>query len=98
MDDEPLPNVCVHFIPENGRESVGMIDKEGKFEAAYLPRVMGAKLGKHKVVIDSISDDDTDREAIKSRRIIPAKYNVQTTLSAEIQRGKNVCDFELTSE
>jgi hypothetical protein len=98
MDGEPLPNVCVHFIPENGRESVGTTDKDGKYQASYLPKVMGVRLGKQKVMIEVFFDDDTDREAIKARRKIPAKYNAQTTLTAEIKRGKNVCDFQLTSE
>ncbi len=29
---------------------------------------------------------------------IPARYNKQTTLTAEVNKGQNTFDFELTSE
>ena len=99
MDGDPLPNVVVHFVPENGgRESAGMTDENGKYQAIYLPKVMGVKLGKQKVMIAAFINDETDREERKALRKIPAKYNAETTLSVEIKPGKNVCNFELTSE
>lgn len=94
MGGGPPPNVCVHFIPENGPAPGSTIDQDGKYQPCYPPKAMGDRIGKQKVVIEALFDDDTDRTAIKARSKIPTKYNAQTTLITGTKRGKNVYDFE----
>jgi hypothetical protein len=47
----PVPNVYVHFVPENGRPSMGQTDAQGRFTLAYDPQTKGVQRGKHKVWI-----------------------------------------------
>jgi hypothetical protein len=46
---QPVPNAYVHFVPENGRPSMGETDANGKFTLTYDPENKGAERGKHRV-------------------------------------------------
>jgi hypothetical protein len=101
MDDEPLADVWVMFNPTQGRTSMARTDKSGKYELMYLEGAEGANLGTHKVVIVTFNEDEAEElrsatgEPIKEP--IPATYNTQTTLTAEVKEGENVIDFPLKS-
>lgn len=49
---KPVPNLVVHFVPEQGRESVGTTDDKGAFKLTYERNVEGAVRGKHKVYVE----------------------------------------------
>jgi len=55
---KPVTNAYVHFIPENGRPSMGETDQNGKFTLTYDPQTKGAQLGKHRVWVqyNSLAD------------------------------------------
>ena len=97
LDGNPLPGVQVTVIPENGRASVGFTDKDGNYKAVYLADKMGVKIGASKVSINYFVDEDADKSELKSKPPIPVKYNAKTGLTVEIKPGKNVHNFELTS-
>ena len=48
---KPVPNAYVHFVPENGRPSIGETDQNGKFTLTYDPQTKGAERGKHRVFV-----------------------------------------------
>ncbi len=98
LDGEPLTDGIVYFIPPEGRSSVGNTDKNGVYVMGYLPKVLGARLGKHKVVIKTYWPDETSPEALSAVDKIPKKYNSETTLTAEVKAGKNTINFELTKD
>lgn len=99
LDGNPVEGVSVQFIPEKGRSSNGLTNEKGRFELSYLPQTKGAKVGKHKVIIQTpVSEDEFDPEAPKPVEKIPAKYNTKSTLTAEVKAGENQLDFELTSK
>ncbi len=108
MDGAPVAGARVVFTPEQGRRSVGATDREGKYELAFTEDQKGAVLGTHSVSIEwtgEDADEDEMAEAVDAEPggglkevEIPAKYNTATTLTAQVDAGSNVRDFDLTSE
>jgi hypothetical protein len=101
LDDKPLGNVWVMFSPTTGRTSVGRTDENGKYELMYLEETKGANLGSHKVAIMTYHEDELEELRAASeepvKEPIPAKFNSQTTLTADVKEGPNVIDFPLKS-
>ena len=48
----PVPNVIVHFVPENGHPSQGLADQQGKFTLVYDRTTKGAVVGMNKVYVE----------------------------------------------
>ena len=109
MDDAPLSGVQVMFSPENGRPAIGMTNAEGKYALKYIRETMGCKVGPNKVEIglaegadeESKSGDSEDAAPAKPKKSskprIPARYNSNTELTADVKPGENVFDFKLES-
>jgi len=97
MDGAPLAGVQVSFAPSEGRESHGITDAEGRYELIYIGRTKGAKVGSHRVYVTTPIEDESDPDARKIQETIPAKYNKDTILTAEVTAGKNTVDLELES-
>ena len=92
LDGKPLADARVIFEPaEGGRASTGLTNAEGKYELIYIRKDKGAKLGPHLVRISVTNPDAANRE------LLPARYNAQTTLRADVKPGSNEINFTLTS-
>lgn len=52
---QPLPNVRIYFVPDDGRPSWGVSDDNGKFVLDYDLDYDGAKVGNHTVWIQDES-------------------------------------------
>ncbi len=92
LDAQPLADAAVVFSPvTGGRQSMGITDSDGRFELTYIRDIRGAKLGRHKVSITTASEESPEE-------MLPVRYNAETTLTAEVKPGDNICDFPLTSE
>ncbi len=98
LDGKPLVNVWVGFAPRDGRSSMGLTDKDGRYKLDYLFDTPGAKVGQHTVTITTPQEDESGGEVPNFRELIPAKYNTKTTLTAEVKPGQNKIDFALTSK
>lgn len=48
---QPVANLHLHFLPENGRPSWGATDSTGRFKLNYTSDQDGAVVGKHKVFV-----------------------------------------------
>ncbi len=48
---QPVANLHLHFLPENGRPSWGATDPTGRFKLNYTTDEDGAVVGKHKVFV-----------------------------------------------
>ena len=98
MDGKPLENAEIVFAPSSGRPSMGLTDSNGKYELTYIRDVKGAVPGTHKVRIttrpESRPDDYTGPQF---KETIPAKYNADTTLTADVKAGENTFNFDLQS-
>lgn len=103
LDSRPLANATVVFHPADGRPSMGKTDEMGDFELSYIREEKGALIGKHTVSISTYqeADPDSENEAIRqgAPEVVPSRYNVRTTLTAEVVPGDTArFDFLLDSD
>jgi hypothetical protein len=97
LDGQPLPSAEVIFQPQDGRPSTGLTDQQGRYELIYSRDTKGAMIGSHTVRITPLIVDD-DGNPLPDARPLPAKYNTQSTLTAQVAAGANTIDFPLTSD
>ena len=69
---------------------MGVTDENGHYELKYIRQINGAKIGPNSVRI-------TMAAGAAYRGRIPARYHAQSTLSENIQAGKNTFNFDLKS-
>lgn len=103
FEGSPLSGASVTFMPDNGRPASGTTDSAGNYELTYIRDTKGCKVGHSKVVITSVveganemeneGDDATPAEAAKEK--LPAKYNTDTELEADVKAGENTFNFDL---
>lgn len=102
LDGQPLPDAVLTFTPESGAPSYGTTDEDGYYRLGYSASKEGAMLGRHTVRITTYRAPDMDEEGTPTPRVpekLPAQYNRKSTLTAEVESGKNTIDFkDLTSE
>jgi len=95
VDGQPVGNLAVTFIPDNGRPSLGITDEDGHYELSYFRGETGAVLGTHKVMISTNLDEPPPAGY---RDPIPFQYNLKSTLTADVVDGENVFDFEVDTK
>ncbi|MGE3777879.1 MAG: carboxypeptidase-like regulatory domain-containing protein [Pirellulaceae bacterium] len=101
LDGQPLPDAIVTFTPAGTGSVVrATTDAAGKYQLVYSPDVYGAEIGEYKVAISSYQTGDPDADPPKPKvpEKVPAKYNVKSELSAKVNAGENVLDFELKKD
>lgn len=107
LDNQPLQGIAVTFLPDNGRPATGTTDKNGDYELIYIGDTPGCKVGHNRVEIGyaegedegvEMEGDDVEQTPVKAgKKSIPARYNVETELEADVKPGKNVFNFDLKS-
>lgn len=102
MDGKPLPGARLDFHPEGeGRNSGGVTDEEGRYELHYSVSRMGAVLGTHKVFISTyneMTENEWGEIGPGTPETVPAQYNSKSTLTAEVESGRNEINFDLESK
>jgi hypothetical protein len=106
LDGKPLDDGDIQFNPDGGEGvAVGSMVRDGRYT---LPNPPGLIPGKYRVSISARwgaaaspgapPDIDTAKPG-GSRDRIPARYNEQTTLHAEVKDGgPNAFDFQLSGK
>lgn len=94
LDDQPLPNARVVFLPEDGPASAAITNESGEYELIGKSGVKGGVPGTNRVEISTDLDGTNDRAKEK----VPAQYNVRSTLTATVETGSNNFDFKLLSK
>jgi len=94
LDGKPLENVTVVFESSSGRSAFGSTDAQGRYELLYTGNARGAVLGPNRVIIKSRLDAPPGPDW---KDPIPARYNANTELTAEVVPGRNAFDFQLES-
>lgn len=63
----------------------------------YRSRTRGAEPGEHRVTIATFTEGDPDGDPPVARvaERVPVKYNLRSELTATVERGANVLDFDL---
>jgi hypothetical protein len=93
LDGVPLPAALVVFTPDGpGRSAMATTDTAGHYELCFLRDIAGANLGSHTVRITTADGETTAKE------ILPPRYHRKTRLSATVEPGRNMLDFELQSK
>lgn len=98
LDGKPVPGARVTFEPAKGAAGApagGRTDGQGKYELWTSKDRKGAAPGNHTVRIET--DPNPDPETGKTPPPLPAKFNAQSKLTAEVKAGSNTIDFPLTS-
>jgi hypothetical protein len=91
LDGRPLARATVIFEPKaGGHASRAVTDASGRYQLVYLRDATGALVGSHLVKVFTASEDDP-----KER--IPARYNKQSALTADVTTGANEYNVSLTS-
>jgi hypothetical protein len=99
LDGKPLPGAAVTFSPsDGGRASQGFTDESGKYTLSFTLTKEGAIVGQHTVQLEvGVSMGEGETPPASKLPQLPAKYNKKTELTAEVKRGSNTIDFDLTS-
>ncbi len=106
MDGKPLAGVTVTYQPiaqdkkNPGAGSFGKTNEQGEFTLELITTgEAGAAVGSHQVSITTPAPEDSgDSDVNDFADPIPARYNSQTTLTAEVKEGgTDKADFKLTS-
>ena len=100
LDGKPLPEASVTFYPaDDGRPSQGTTDENGKYTLRFTGTKEGAMVGQHSVQVEvGVPMGESDTPPAPKGPQLPAKYNKNTELTAEVKRGSNTIDFDLTSK
>ena len=102
MDGKPLPNATVVFVNSQSRPSAARTDANGFYRLSYTERELGAVPGKNIVRVSTVqgvglNEDGSSIPGVKES--VPMKYNVQTTLTYDVQpKVKNVANWDLDSK
>ena len=96
LGGQPLANATVTFIPSggDGTTASGTTGAEGDYELDYSLSKKGCQPGSYTVRITTAVEDD---DGNLSEEKVPAKYNAETELKAEVKSGSNTVDFALES-
>ena len=99
LDGRPFAKANVTFEPGAGRPSIGVTDAQGRYTLQFVGSYDGAIVGRHTVRIGTegyvLGPDGTSELVAES---VPAVYNTQSTLAADVKPGTNQCDYELSSK
>lgn len=97
MGGSPVADAQVQFTPNEGRPSFGTTDAEGKYRLEYTSGRYGAVPGRHRVSINKavVQGEFAPGEEPEAEDPIPAKYNDNSTLTADVSADATVHDFQL---
>ena len=113
LDGEPLPNAVVTFEAEGGQFSYGLTDDSGSYTLQFDSEMEGVRPGKKTVRIsttrkilglnteDEAGEAPSDEAASTSDEPagerVPAKFNSESTLIADVTEDETAFDFDLQS-
>lgn len=99
LDGKPLKDAFVEFSPASGRPSIGRTDEEGHYQLEYSTNKTGVEPGEHTVRIGTYQEESIDMKTgeptAEVAEIVPEKYNRETTLTRQVEPGRNNIDFKL---
>jgi hypothetical protein len=101
LDGQPLANAKVAFEGEDKGASIGMTDSAGGYTLSYDSNTVGVKPGPKTVRI-TLADANVEGGGVAEgatavKETIPAKYNRQSVLRADVSASNRMFDFDLKS-
>lgn len=101
LDSQALPNASITFVSESedATAAYGWTDEQGNYALESGLNEQGMPVGTYRVYITTYQEgndqDDPPIPPVPER--VPAEYNIQSKLTAEIKPEDNVLNFELSS-
>ena len=96
LDGKPLPNVTLTFTPvESGRPSSAVSDDSGNFTLEYTANASGAMIGKHKVMVAVIEEDDVEVSVGSEAAVTLPAAASDGSMVKEVKEGSNTIDIAL---
>jgi hypothetical protein len=102
LDGAPLDDATITFVPKSGgqRQAAWAPVAGGKYA---IDSASGLGTGEFRVEIRAVRSGSEKANANEptlttAKDIVPAKYNNQSALTAEIKPGANVANFDLKSK
>jgi hypothetical protein len=103
LDGKPVKAQLI-FTPQGasaGGPSYGLSDESGRYELSYNDNAKGAVVGKHSVSITTkgfFLEWGPAGEEVRSKELLPPRYNKKTELTADVKLDGGPYDFALTSD
>lgn len=102
LDGQPLPNANVVFESADKGTASGVTDSSGNYSLMYDSETPGATPGPKTVRITTLNvgvegGGAAEGAAPAGKERLPAKYNVQSELKADVSAANKVLNFELKS-
>ena len=100
LDGTPIENGSISFVPTSadGKKG-GTLIKDGKYS---VPADLELPPGNYKVEISSrqnigkpFIDNDTGEKTYNTKEALPERFNINSTLTADLEAGPNQKDFPL---
>ena len=100
LDGQPLKEGVVRFVPTDGKGQTASAEvKDGKFTAVVARGELRVEFSAPKVVRQTKMYDTPDSKLVdETVELLPARYNVQSTLKITVKGGSQTEKFELTSQ
>jgi len=103
LDGTPVEGAMVFFEPvAGGRSSTAMTDATGAFSLKYSAEQKGALVGDHVVRVTksrgAIYADNGQVVEKEIPELFPKSANVDSTLTAKVEKKTNRIDFPITSK
>jgi hypothetical protein len=101
LDGKPLAGAKVSFEGDDKRAAIGTTDSAGHYRLMYDSQTPGAMAGPKTVRITT-ADADTEgggaaEGAAAAKESVPARYNRQSTLKADVSASQRAFNFDLKS-
>jgi hypothetical protein len=106
LDGEPVNGGSISFLPEMPDSAEQRVTGGPIENGAYsVPAEQGANSGKYRVEVrwpkptgKKFKDSDTGEMLDTVKEAVPAKYNIQSELTADVSAEKTTFDFDLKSK
>ena len=99
VDGAPGKGLKVEFLPEGeGRGSGARTNDDGEYELMYSIQTEGALIGKHMVVITTQNPHKYGPPPPDFAETLPDRYHSKSELTAEVKKGRNKINFDLTTD
>jgi len=100
FDGQPIPEGRIQFRAVEGDERAFSAPiQNGKYELEALAGRMTVEIRASRIIPGEFDESNPDEKVPKGEMYIPARYNTETELTAEVPAGGNrQLDFALTSD
>jgi hypothetical protein len=101
LDGAPLEGAKVSFESDDKRRAIGVTDASGRYALMYDSEMPGVTPGSKTVRITTadlgVEGDGFAEGASPAKERVPARYNTDSTLKADVSTSKNTFNFDLKS-